>query len=255
MLRCNDLAGDHVLGQVAMLRLVPRSARLARPAGHKEAMTRQPQDHRRQASFGKQAPGVSCKLQKLIEDIKEHGNANLTKLTILKKWFETPSRLTSFGIFIAHSACQSTLKTTGDAASLLRDAKLVLKDIDVFHPGISQATATNLHTRLVSFQNEHQRLEWGSVRLIRDKNLFFVEGGLGLYLWHSRSPTEGYRLAAAFCEHYDPRYGNGLNGPSVGRIEEIARHILATEAHEKIASTTRSRPGATLTRNTELDDV
>jgi len=197
-------------------------------------MTRQPQDRRRQASVRKQAPGISCKLQKLIEDIKEHGNANLTKLTILKKWFETPSRLTSFGIFIARSACQSTLKTTGDAASLLGDAKLLLTDVDVFESGISHGTAAKLHGRLMSFQNEHRRLEWGSVRLIRNENLFFVESGLGLFLGHSRSPTEGYRLATAFCEHYDPRYGNGLNGPSVGKIEEIARHILATEAHEKI---------------------
>ena len=202
-------------------------------------MTGQPRDRQRQATVTKQAPGVSCKLQKIIEDIKENGNANLTRLTILKKWFEIPSRLTSFGIFIARSACQSTFKTTGDAASLLRESKLLLTDVDVFDPDILHATAANLHARLVSFQNKHQKLEWGSVRLIRDKNLFFVEGGLGLYLWHSRAPTEGYRLAAAFCEHYDPRYGNGLNGPSVDRIEEIARHILAAEAHEKIAPTAK----------------
>ena len=182
-----------------MLRLVRRSARLTRRAAHKEAMTRQPQDRRRQASVRKQAPGISCKLQKLIEDIKEHGNANLTKLTILKKWFETPSRLTSFGIFIARSACQSTLKTTADAASLLRDAKLLLTDVDVFDPGISHATAANLHSRLVSFQNELQRLEWGSARLIRDKNLFFVEARESRVLPEFRLRTRAGRRPFSRC--------------------------------------------------------
>jgi hypothetical protein len=63
-----------------------------------------------------------------------------------------------------------------------------------------------------------------------------VESGLGLYLWHGNSPTAGYRLAAAYCEHYDPRYGNGLNGPSVERIEEIAGFVLSTEAFEETGS-------------------
>jgi hypothetical protein len=42
---------------------------------------------------------------------------------------------------------------------------------------------------------------------------------------HGDSPSEGYRLAANYCEHYDPPYGNGLNGPSVNRIEEIAGFV------------------------------
>jgi hypothetical protein len=190
-------------------------------------------------------------LRKIIEDIRQNGNVNLTRLTVLKKWFATPSRVTSFGIFIALRACQSTRETTEDAGSLLRQAKELLTDVDVFDPEISLAKVAKLHARLASFQNEHRKLEWGSVRLIRDKNLFFVEGGLALYRWHSRSPSEGYRLAAAFCEQYDPRYGNGLNGPSVGKIEEIARHIVAVETHETISANTPIRPGVSLNHGRE----
>ena len=70
------------------------------------------------------------------------------------------------------------------------------------------------------------------MRIIHDQNLFFVESGLGLYLWHRNSPSQAYRLAASYCEHYDPRYGNGLSGPSAKRIQEIADFTLAVETHE-----------------------
>jgi hypothetical protein len=64
------------------------------------------------------------------------------------------------------------------------------------------------------------------------KNLRLVWAGLGLYLWHRNSPSQAYQLAASYCEHYDPRYGNGLNGPSAERIQEIAGFTLAVETHE-----------------------
>ena len=72
--------------------------------------------------------------------------------------------------------------------------------------------------------------------IYRGINLFLVENGLRLYLWRGDSPIEGYRLAANYCEHCGPRYGNGLNGPSVNRLEEIARFTLAIEAHEEAGS-------------------
>ena len=49
------------------------------------------------------APGadISQKLQKIIADINECGHASVTRLTVLKKWFEIPERLPSFGASIA----------------------------------------------------------------------------------------------------------------------------------------------------------
>ena len=79
-------------------------------------------------------------------------------------------------------------------------------------------------------------MKWASVRVIHNMNLFLVESGLQLYLWHGNSPAEGYRLAANYCEHYDPSYGNGLNGPSLKRIREIADFVRAIEAHEEGAT-------------------
>jgi hypothetical protein len=59
-----------------------------------------------------------------------------------------------------------------------------------------------------------------------------VEQGLAVYLWQANSPAHGYRLAADYCQHFDSRYGNGLNGPSQTRIMEIVRFMLTFEALE-----------------------
>jgi hypothetical protein len=184
------------------------------------------------------APGanISQKLQKIVTDIRECGHANSTRLTVLKRWFQAPHRLQSFGIFIAGQALRQTQRTTKDATELFRWAHEILADVDVFEPDILRTGAIRLHAHLEAFQNERREMRWASVRLIHNQNLFLVESGLGLYLWHSESPTEGYRLAAAYCEHYDPRYGSGLSGPSVNRIEEITGFVLATEANEELGT-------------------
>ena len=179
---------------------------------------------------------ISHKLQRIVVDIEECGHAELTRLTILKKWFEKPRRLPSFGIFIAGQASRQTPKATEEAPELFREVHEVLVDVDIFEPNIPRTDAINLHARLKAFQNQHRDMKWASVRIIQNMNLFLVEGGLHLYLWHGASPADGYRLAANYCEHYEPRYGNGLNGPSANRIREIADFVVAIEAHEEAAA-------------------
>jgi hypothetical protein len=176
---------------------------------------------------------VPEKLISIADQINEGGSVALTKLTVLKKWFERPSRLSSFAIFVASNACSRKGKTARDAAILFREARQLLAELDVYAPNIHRVEAEKLHRRLKEFQNEYKSSSWGQVRLIYNQNLFLVEEGLRIYLWHTDSPSQGYRLAANYCEHYDPRYGNGLNGASYTRIHEIARFMLTFEALEK----------------------
>lgn len=176
---------------------------------------------------------VPERLISIADQINEGGSVALTKLTVLKKWFERPSRLSSFAIFVAKTACSRKGKTTRDAAILFREDRQFLAQVDVYAPDISRVEAVKLHRRLNEFQNEYKSSSWGQVRLIYNQNLFLVEEGLRIYLWHTDSPSQGYRLAANYCEHYDPRYGNGLNGTSYTRIHEIASFMLTLEALEK----------------------
>ena len=185
---------------------------------------------------------ISDKLREVAAAIDRCGSAVLIRLTVLKEWFAVSSHLSSFAIFIADQASRrKTKKTTKEVAELFLEARTLLADVDVFAPRIPRVAATKLHACLRAFQNEHSKSKWGSLRIIRDLNLFLVECGLHIYLGHGAAPADGYRLAADYCEHYDPRYGNCLNGPSSSRIREIIRFIDAVEAHEEQVSKDPSR--------------
>ena len=60
---------------------------------------------------------VPEKLLKLLDDIDTRGNVPLTRLTVLKKWFEHPGRLSVFGLWVARLA--AARKETQDAAGTL----------------------------------------------------------------------------------------------------------------------------------------
>jgi hypothetical protein len=159
--------------------------------------------------------------------------APLTRLTVLKKWFEQdPKRLPSFALFIARRAASRKGKTTGEAAELFLEASKLLKETDIYNPRLSQEEATNLYKRLEAFQNVYKKAQWGPVRIVQNTNLFLIEEGLRIYIGRTISPSDGYRLAANYCEHYDPQYGNGLNGPSSFKINEIVRFMFNVEGRE-----------------------
>jgi hypothetical protein len=47
-------------------------------------------------------------LLKIVDEIDEHGQASLTRLTVLKKWFARPKRLSTFALWVAVRAVQPT---------------------------------------------------------------------------------------------------------------------------------------------------
>jgi len=106
-------------------------------------------------------PNISNKLREIAAAIDRRGSANLTRLTVLKKWFEVSGHLSSFAIFIADQASRQKTKTTMEAAELFREAHTLLADVDVFAPKIPRAAATKLHASLRAFQNEYRNSQWG----------------------------------------------------------------------------------------------
>ena len=175
---------------------------------------------------------VPEKLRKIIAEIDAQGNASLTKLTVLKKWFEHPGRLSVFALWVAVRAVSHKDKKEGQAAELFREAEALLADLDLSKPELRRGAAQSLHARLRSFQNEYQNQQWATVRIVHHWDLMLVEEGLAIHLWHAGSPPRGYKLAADYCQHYDSRYGNGLNGPSRGKIEEMVQFMTGVEARE-----------------------
>jgi hypothetical protein len=179
---------------------------------------------------------VPEKLLKVADDIATQGQASLTRLTVLKKWFERPGRLPAFALWLAARAIFGQRQARGKAAEFYQASRSLLAGAD--QPGfiLDQAAARSLHDQLRDFQSEYQHQQWGPVRIVHHWDLMLVEQGLAICLWHSASPAHGYKLAADYCQHYDSRYGNGLNGPSQKKIEEIARFLRAVETLKESVS-------------------
>lgn len=171
-------------------------------------------------------------LLKIIDEIDEQGQASLTRLTVLKKWFERPERLSAFALWVAARAVSRKGKTSGAAGTLFLEARTLLAELDEITPKLNRQAAQRLHDRLRDFQNECKSQQWGPVRIVHNWNLLLVEEALSLYLWHVQSPSHGYKLVAAYCRHYDSRYGDSLNGPSRTKIAEIVRFMFTVEALE-----------------------
>ncbi len=178
---------------------------------------------------------VPEKLLDLIDDIDAQGNVPLTRLTVLKKWFEHPGRLSAFGLWVARRAAGRKGKTKGEYGALLDEARGLLGPASTRESYFAQPdrhAAEVLHNRARATQNEFQNQEWGPVRIVRSWPLLLVEEALAIYLWHADSPGHGYKLAADWAQHYHPSHGNGLNGPSRGKLRELVRFMFAVETIE-----------------------
>ncbi len=178
---------------------------------------------------------VPERLLTIVEEIDAHGSASLTRLTVLKKWFEHPGRLPAFGLWVAKRAAGRKGKTKDEAGALLDEARALLGTTatrESFLHAVDLGAAKLLRDRARDFQNTLEDHRWGPARIIHCTPLLLVEQGLTLYLGTPASPSKGYKLAANFCQHYDPRYGSNLNGPSRTKIMEIIRFMFTLEATE-----------------------
>jgi hypothetical protein len=173
---------------------------------------------------------IQDKLASIIAEIDRTGHADIMRLTVLKKWFKHPKRLAAFGLWVAQRAVARGDAATGAAKDLFTQAQALLIDNTPAGSRPSWEEAERLHRRLRLFQNRFQRQTWGPVRIIDSWELLLIEEGLNLYLNVNASPTDGYRLAVDDCAHYDPRFGQDLNGPSRAKIEALIGFIATIEA-------------------------
>lgn len=138
-----------------------------------------------------------------------------------------------FALWIASRASARKGKTKGEAAELFRETRELLADIERHSPQLDYASAELLHSRLVEFQDEYRKDRWGRVRIVKNWQLLLIEKGLAIALDRHATPSAAYKLAADYCQNYDPKYGNTLNGPSSTKILEIVRFMFTHEALEE----------------------
>jgi hypothetical protein len=180
---------------------------------------------------------ITDKLVKIIDDIDQNGYASLTRLTVLKKWFEKPGRLVPFAVWIARLSAARKGKTSGEAGKMLDEARALIGrgyGEEKVRPKLNKAALEDLHDRMRDFQNERRNQQWAVMRTIKNWNLLLVEKAFAIVLWYSDSPGHGYELAVAFAKNYDSKYGDGLNGPSRTKIMEMLRLIHVVEGYEEL---------------------
>ena len=79
--------------------------------------------------------------------------------------------------------------------------------------------------RMRDQQNEYQRIKWGSVRLINDRDLLLFEYALQCLLNPEDEAGQwAYQTARHYAERFDSRHGNGLISTSVPLLKDIARN-------------------------------
>ena len=128
------------------------------------------------------------KLLKIVADMDVHGQALLTRLTVLKKWFEQPERLCAFAIWVATRAVLRKGKVPAIAAEIFMEARKWLRGLDHSRAMPKREAARKLHDRLRAFQSEYRKQRWGPVRMIRNRDLLVVEEALAILLWHYLRP-------------------------------------------------------------------
>lgn len=174
---------------------------------------------------------VHRKLASIVEEIDREGFAELVRLSVLKKWFDKPGRLTAFALWIAEQATTGETPASEPEASLLAQVHALLADLPA-RGDLNPQAMRELHGRLEAFQPDYRSLKWGQVRLVNSKALMLIEEALAICLRHPDDPRLGYKLAADYCGHYSPRYGRNLNGSSRDRVREIAEFVARREADE-----------------------
>jgi hypothetical protein len=174
---------------------------------------------------------IHQKLASIVAEIDREGFAELVRLSVLKKWFDKPGRLTAFALWIAEQATTGEAPRSESEASLLAQVRALLADLPA-RGDLNPRAMRELHERLKAFQPDYMNLKWGPVRLIKSRALMLIEEALTICLRHPDDPRYGYKLAAYYCEHYNSRYGKNLNGPSRDRVQEIAEFVSGREADE-----------------------
>jgi hypothetical protein len=178
---------------------------------------------------------TSEKIRRIVHEIDRGGNASLTRLTVLKKWLEIPNRLPALGLWIANRAASDNAGKEPGEAALIEKARVFLQGMngagDRDRP-LDQRSMEAIHKQASQYKREFRNQQWGPVRVVHSWPLYLIEGGLALVVGPQRYPTDGYKLASNWAQNYDPRYGNGFNGPSRGKLVALAEWMEEKETEE-----------------------
>jgi hypothetical protein len=148
----------------------------------------------------------------------------ITRLTSLKGLCKDHRAARSFAMFLAVSARKrAEEKGVPERARELMDR--AIKEMGSYLDDPTKERKERLYPLLREMeqeQDEHKRIGWGTVRIVRSMELLVVENAMKSILREDEAPTWLYQAARDYAERYDSRHGTGLIPASAPMMQEIA---------------------------------
>ena len=164
------------------------------------------------------------KLSEIAEALRQGKDFPITRLTTIKSLCADPEAAEAFALFLAQKI-QSKLRQE-KCPELYRE--LVDRAVKELKPYLidpteeRKARLASLCREMEAEQNEHAKIGWNMVRMLKSKDLIVVEEALRSVLKSYEAPIWAYQAAKDYAERYDARHGSGLIPSSAPMVEEIA---------------------------------
>ena len=165
------------------------------------------------------------KLSEIAEALRQGKDFPVTRLTTIKGFCEDPEAGTAFALFLAQRI-QSKMRQEKCPE---RYRELVDRAVEELKPYLTDPTEerkgrlSSLCREMEAEQDEHKKIGWNMVRMLKTNDLVVVEESLKSVLKSYEAPIWAYQAAKDYAERYDSRYGSGLIPSSAPFVEEVAK--------------------------------
>lgn len=172
------------------------------------------------------------KLAQITEELKKGHGCEVTRLTSLKSLCKDPAIANPFVTYLARKTVERVERGRGQVKRLPREKasrnRLLMGEAVGAMTRWLEDPRENRHQQLadlfhqiVTQQNEHRRIKWGSVRIINDADLLIVEYALQCVLNPHDAGQWAYQTARHYAERYDAHFGTGLVPASLPLVQDI----------------------------------
>jgi hypothetical protein len=164
------------------------------------------------------------KLSEIAEALRQGNKFRVTRLTIIKSLCAEPEAAAAFALFLA----QKIQKKMRQKKCPERYRELLDRAVNELKPYLDDPTEARkarlalLCREMEAEQNEHEKIGWNLVRMLKSTDLVVVEESLRSVLTSYEAPIWAYQAAKDYAERYDTRYGSGLIPNSAPMVDEIA---------------------------------
>lgn len=191
------------------------------------------------------------RLAATVTSLRQGKSFSITKLTVIKTLCANPEDAQAFVLHVARLAREQLDEKHGyrvSKAELEKFKKPVVRAMAAVqrHVKSSQAAdAVALHacfSELLSLQNQHRNVAWGTVRIIESMPALLVEKATRFLLDPEQGPRRAYEIARDYCERYDPSFGTGLIPASAPRLEELVEFLSRYHLRRSLRKVLDTKP-------------